>query len=386
MNMVDVLYAAAVVIGHFALHLTIYNRLNATGLPRPVIKVIKWFFFGTAVAIPIAAWANGPPNFYGGWLAIYGVVCLLTLVIYGPRWLVSRPSLNRDAVDVHAEVKRVAIAEAIDGDPAVTRKCRLLSKVPGNQIFQLAIEAKTLEVAGLPAALDGLKIAHLSDIHLTGHVSPAFYRYVLRRAVEWEPDLVAMTGDIIDKRKCLDWLPDCFAHSRARGGSYFVLGNHDLRIKDPSETRRRLLQLGWVDMGGTSRQITVRDTAIEIIGNESPWFPAPELRLTDAADHGQDIFRLLLSHSPDQIEWARRRGVHLMLAGHTHGGQGRLPWIGPVLSPSFYGSRYASGTFHLPPTTMHVTRGLSGVHLMRINCPPELALLTLRSVELQSVE
>lgn len=114
---------------------------------------------------------------------------------------------------------------------------------------------------------------------------------------------------------------------------------------------------------------------LELIGNEAPWFPAPRLASTELPSK---TFRLLLSHSPDQIAWARKHGVGLMLAGHTHGGQGRLPWVGPVLSPSWYGSRYASGSFFLNPTTLHVTRGLSGVHLMRINCPPELALLTLR--------
>ena len=67
-----------------------------------------------------------------------------------------------------------------------------------------------------------------------------------------------------------------------------------------------------------------------------------------------------------------------MLAGHTHGGQGRLPLAGPILGPSRYGSRYASGDFYKPPTTMHVTRGLGGTHLIRINCRPELSLLTLR--------
>jgi predicted MPP superfamily phosphohydrolase len=90
-------------------------------------------------------------------------------------------------------------------------------------------------------------------------------------------------------------------------------------------------------------------------------------------------FRLLLSHSPDQLAWARRHDVTLMLAGHTHGGQGRLPLAGPVLSPSYHGSRYASGDFYKAPTTMHVTRGLGGVHLMRINCRPELSLITLRT-------
>ena len=66
-------------------------------------------------------------------------------------------------------------------------------------------------------------------------------------------------------------------------------------------------------------------------------------------------------------------------AGHTHGGQIRLPIVGPIVAPSRYGVKYASGLFHEPPTLMHVSRGVCGVHPLRFNCPPELALLTLVS-------
>jgi predicted MPP superfamily phosphohydrolase len=67
-----------------------------------------------------------------------------------------------------------------------------------------------------------------------------------------------------------------------------------------------------------------------------------------------------------------------MLAGHTHGGQICFPLIGPILAPSHYGVRYAAGTFDLPPTLMHVSRGVSGLQPLRFNCPPELAKLVLR--------
>ncbi len=100
-------------------------------------------------------------------------------------------------------------------------------------------------------------------------------------------------------------------------------------------------------------------------------------QLSEQADNA--AFRVLLSHSPDQIEWARKHHVGLMLAGHTHGGQGQLPLAGPILSPSWYGSRFASGDFYLAPTTMHVSRGLGGVHLFSVHCPPELSLITLRA-------
>ena len=91
-----------------------------------------------------------------------------------------------------------------------------------------------------------------------------------------------------------------------------------------------------------------------------------------------NAFRLLLSHTPDNIGWARRQNIDLMLAGHNHGGQVRLPAIGPVYSPSRFGTRYASGVFWEPPTLMHVSRGLAGRHPLRLNCPPELTRLVLR--------
>jgi predicted MPP superfamily phosphohydrolase len=92
-----------------------------------------------------------------------------------------------------------------------------------------------------------------------------------------------------------------------------------------------------------------------------------------------DAFRLLLSHTPDNIQWARRHKIDLMLAGHNHGGQIRLPLFGPVYSPSVYGAHYASGAFWESPTLMYVSRGISGKVPLRWNCLPELSRLTLRS-------
>ena len=84
-------------------------------------------------------------------------------------------------------------------------------------------------------------------------------------------------------------------------------------------------------------------------------------------------------HTPDRIGWARRHRLDLLLCGHTHGGQARFPGIGPVVAPSLYGSKFASGVFWAPPTLMHVSRGLAGTHTIRLRCPPEVTLLTLLS-------
>ena len=382
------LIVTTVVLGHFAIHLAIYNRLNATGLRRKTIKRIEKLFIASCVAIPIAATLA----FEGGLdllepavdslaslhvlVRLYGLICILSLIVFGIPWLLWRPLFRVEWLTVTSK-SRIVHVDAIAEDLAISRKAKWQSKIPFNQIFQLAIEEIELPVRGLPAALDGLRIAHLSDLHFTGDISPAFARFVVAAANHWQPDVCVITGDIVDKQPCIAWLQPIFKDAIAPDGKFFILGNHDKRVADPGEIRREMQACGWSDMGSRSERRVIRGCGVEIIGNESPWFPAPDIDVIRVSE--TTPFRVLLSHSPDQIWWARQRGVSLMLAGHTHGGQGRLPLVGPLLSPSWNGSRFASGDFFKAPTTLHVSRGLGGVHLLRLNCRPELSLLTLRT-------
>ncbi len=396
----------AVLVGHFSLHLAAYNRVNATGLRRRWIKsasklllinclvlpVVAWFVIGDAIEGATAtdlgsnAADSAPVTLTAlplGW-RIYGGLCLAALPLLGIPWLLWRPLWGLETLATQRRSEVVRVADQLRQPLASSLKCRLAAKLPLNQIFELAIEEIELPVAGLPDRLDGYRIAHLSDLHFTGHVAPQWTAYAVQRANRWSPDLFALTGDLIDRAACIEWLESTVGLARASDGCYFVLGNHDTRIADPRSIRTAMSRIGWRDVGGQCLRVELRAAAGEecapsvnslVLGNERPWFGAPQSDsvLTQAAD-----FRLLLSHSPDQLAWARRHRIELMLAGHTHGGQGRLPLAGPLLSPSWHGSRYASGTFYKTPTTMHVSRGLCGTHLMRINCRPELALLTLR--------
>ena len=88
-----------------------------------------------------------------------------------------------------------------------------------------------------------------------------------------------------------------------------------------------------------------------------------------------DALRIALAHGPDQLRWARAWGADLMLAGHTHGGQIRIPPLGAIFSPTRHGVKYISGVFYSPPTILHVSRGVSGDIPVRWNCPPEIACL-----------
>jgi len=102
-------------------------------------------------------------------------------------------------------------------------------------------------------------------------------------------------------------------------------------------------------------------------------------RHPDFSAQPDDAFRILLSHTPDNLPWARKHAIDLMLSGHNHGGQVVLPVVGPVYSPSIHGVEYAGGVYDEPPTLLYVSRGISGRHPVRWRCRPELTKLVLKS-------
>ena len=388
--MFDLLWFSAATISHAGLMLAAYNFINSTGLPRWATKTISKAMVLFAVAVPAAAaWqmfvvGGGPSGPTPRWVVHWARAVVAVGVYHLVRFVATRPGLESTAIDAPRRTERLKVQSMVDVDLARTTKCRWCSRFPGTQIFDLSVEHIDLPVSGLPAELDGYKISHLSDFHFTGDIDPAFASVAMDRAWAFDPDMMVVTGDIIDHADCLDWLPGVFGRDgegsplgeRLRrwpnDGCHFILGNHDLRHGNDAATRAAMRSIGWNDVGGRAETMVLRGVPVQLIGNEAPWFDPPSI------DPPSESLRIVLSHSPDQIQWARRHGATLMLAGHTHGGQGRLPILGPLIAPSRYGTRFASGDFYLSPTTMHVTRGISGKHLLRIHCPPELSLLTLR--------
>ena len=184
---------------------------------------------------------------------------------------------------------------------------------------------------------------------------------------------MAITGDIVDSDDHHRWIVPVLGRLRWRVAAFGILGNHDAR-RDPVLVRRRMRRVGIRVLGNSWEQLEVRGEPLVVIGHEGPWF-GPEPDLTGCP---QSAFRLCLSHTPDNIHWARRNDINLMLVGHNHGGQIRFPIIGSVIVPSRYGRRYDCGTFHEPPTLLHVSRGLAGKEPVRYNCRPEVAKLVLR--------
>jgi hypothetical protein len=229
----------------------------------------------------------------------------------------------------------------------------------------------------LPKAWDGLTILHLTDLHLCGTPDRAFYQYVVDRCMQWgTPDLVALTGDIVDSGSHHRWVVPVLGRLRWNHAAFGILGNHDA-WQDTVLIRRRLRRVGVRVIGNAWEQIDVKGESMVVIGHEGPWFkPQPDLTECPA-----DPFRLCLSHTPDNIAWARKNHVDLVLAGHVHGGQIRLPLVGSLFVPSRYGRHYDCGTFFEAPTLMYVSRGLAGQHPLRFNCKPEVTRIVLRAGE-----
>jgi predicted MPP superfamily phosphohydrolase len=231
---------------------------------------------------------------------------------------------------------------------------------------------RTLHPVGLPPAWDGLTILHLTDLHFHGTPDRAYFRVLMDRCAVWMPDIVAITGDIADSPTHHRWIVPLLGRLRWRIAAFAILGNHDHRFDVPV-IRRRLRRLGIQVPGNTWLQTEVRNEPLVVIGHEGPWLrPGPDLANCPPG------FRLCLSHTPDNLPWACRHKVDLMLSGHVHGGQIRIPVFGSVLVPSQFGRRYDCGAFARAGTLLYVSRGISGDHPVRYNCMPEVTLLTLR--------
>jgi hypothetical protein len=379
-------------LGHAALWIGWINRLHGFALPRTLIKLATIFLLAGLAIVPLgylaalvifdlpwfspSEWSPLPRT-----LRVYGMLSVVVGVFVALRFVWRlRPHPGHGMCRI-LDSQRVYPADRLDKHPVTNPLRRAMTRIPGNQVLELEIVEKTLEVPRLPPALDGLVIAHLTDLHYDGGISQAYFQEIVRLTNELRPDLVAVTGDLVDKVACIDWIPDTLGRLEAPQGVYAILGNHDVRVKQQlPRLRKTLTDAGMVDLGRSCHNVVIAGVNVLLAGNELPWIRnAGELPDHSASGTADPSVRVLLAHSPDQFHWARQRDFDLMLAGHTHGGQIRVPGVGALLCPSLHGVKYASGTFYVPPTVMHVSRGLSGLDPVRFYCRPELVRLVLRS-------
>ncbi len=361
------------VVGHLALFVLALNLLHSTAVPERLLDVLN-------LALLIATLAALPPMITQGhwatWPAparAYALLCLAVALVGLPAVTLLRAFRKAPAnVATRAEVLDLAAAPGLDRVVGDGRHNWLL-RLPGNRSLRVQKVECDLSFPGLPPALDGLTVVQVSDTHFSHCYRREFFEVVIEEAARWDADLVAFTGDLLDDQATVDWVEPVLGRLRGRLGQYAILGNHDHRAR-PGRARRALRRAGFVDLDGRWLRLDVDGATLALGGTSEPWGPAIDYAATPEAD-----FRVLLSHSPDQFPRAASKGVELVLAGHNHGGQVRLPVLGPILMPSRYSRHFDRGFFRAGPSLLYVSQGVGGKHPIRYGCNPEITRFTLRA-------
>lgn len=242
----------------------------------------------------------------------------------------------------------------------------------------------TVASGALPEAFEGFKIAHVSDLHNAVFGRKNEKQLSLIRAAE--PDIIAITGDLIDSRHTDIDSALAFVEAAAEiAPVYYVTGNHESRL-DFDEIEPRLIAAGARVLRNEAEDIGRGGERIRLAGIDDPSFirtggtaeerAAAEL---EQLGDGSGTFTVLLAHRPELVEVYAEYGAGLVLSGHAHGGQVRLPLLGGLYAPG-QGllPEYDSGLYSLGETQMVVSRGLgNSVAPLRVNNRPELVIVTL---------
>ncbi len=239
----------------------------------------------------------------------------------------------------------------------------------------IRVEQVEITAEDLPASADGLKIALFSDAHLGFGLDVEKLADAVALINEEQPDLIAFTGDLYDDYS--KSAPDdaeviqVLAGLSAPLGKYAVLGNHDYGPLAHRRTDEILSAGGFKVLYNQSVQLP--EYGLSVFGMDDCMFGAGD---ASAYQPQMDYYNLVLCHEPDVF--AQMQDVDLMLSGHTHGGQVRLPFIGAAALPGL-GKTYVSGLYEEGNGRIYVNRGLGTTILqLRLMCTPEITILTLK--------
>ncbi len=306
--------------------------------------------------------------------------------------------LNRNSIETLASLSSVPAEIPI---PSISRRRFLamgLSSCAGLALYSGEIERHWIEVTSreirlrsLPATHEGMKIVQLSDIHLDEFTEPFLLRNAVDQVNRIAPDVVLLTGDFVTydltPRKfslksawqCAEILNQLKCPQR-----YAVLGNHDHFLSGEEVTRALVshripvLTNAYVPLERNGSRIWLAGVDDPVCGE-----PDPDKAIPISIRNVPDEPVVLMCHAPDYADHllARPAGqaVALMLSGHTHGGQVRLPLAGALDLPPG-GRKYVEGLFRLGPMQLYVNRGIGTVGVpFRFDCPPEITVITLCS-------
>ena len=241
----------------------------------------------------------------------------------------------------------------------------------------LQITRPRIVIPGLPAALDGLTVCHVTDVHHGPYLDLDLDRVkaVIDLVLRLAADLIVITGDMVHRSpKYIDPVWEELSRLRAPLGVFCVMGNHD-HWEGIEHSRWAAQQAGIPELNNRGLSISRRGARLWLAG-VGDLYEDEQLLDQALADIGQNEPAILLSHNPDFADEVTDPRVKLILAGHSHGGQIVLPLIGPPVVPCKH--KYAMGLVRTEVSQVYISRGVGmAIIPVRINCRPELPLITL---------
>ncbi len=243
---------------------------------------------------------------------------------------------------------------------------------------QTQVERVEISLPRLPGAFDGMTIAHLSDLHLGPYVTEQHLLNAVQMTNALKPDAIVLTGDLVNSSwRYIEPCAEIISKFDAPLGVYAVLGNHDYWVGFLNLMLSSVKKSGVTLLRNQAVPLTRGRSTLYFVGIDDMW-----LHLGNVARALETVPRnackIALMHEPDFADISAQREIDLQLSGHSHGGQVRVPFFGPLILPK-YGEKYPMGFYRVGNfTRLYTTRGIGVLPPgVRFNCPPEITLLTL---------
>lgn len=243
----------------------------------------------------------------------------------------------------------------------------------------------------LPSDFNDFKIVQISDLH--NKMFGENQTKLLGQVESLHPDIIIITGDLIDRRKFDLDTAMCFINGSVKiAPTYYVSGNHEAWCGQYSKIKQKLINADVCIMDDTAIDLSKGDSTIQLLGLSDPDFLTSDyLEGTNTSKleellkkwSNSDNIKILLSHRPELFDLYCENNIDLIFAGHAHGGQIRIPFIGGLVAPDQgLFPKYTSGSYSKESSTMFVSRGLgNSIIPIRIFNPPEIVAVTLKSNE-----
>lgn len=246
-----------------------------------------------------------------------------------------------------------------------------------NEADSPVVERVRIPIPNLPSALDGFRIVQISDIHYYPFTTIELVSRAVEMANQLQPDLTVLTGDFIwhEVEAVFELVPS-LARLNAKNGVYAGLGNHD-HWTDVKVVSRAIEQERLSLLVNQGVPISIGQNTLYLASLDDGWSGKPDLAAA-MANYADGAITVLMMHEPDLApEYAVDKRIHLQLSGHSHGGQVRLPFYGPLILP-YLSWQYPMGLYNINGMWLYTNRGLGTTNVpVRVNCAPEITELTL---------